>query len=145
LAFLAGDLHLAFASGMTNGQVRIREALRFFEAVPHREVFQARSEVVIAQEAERRTMSVIRWKLFAAGRNDSLCGTCIWGTLRKGYKDGEVQTFCRLIGPNGLVPFPIRECNDYVDRRGSGETVEAKSAERRYGFVTTISLRDEKS
>jgi hypothetical protein len=90
-------------------------------------------------------MSVIRWKSFAAGRKDSLCATCIWGTLRKGYKDGEVQIFCRLISPNGLVPFLVRECSDYVDRRRSGEAVEAKSSDRRYGFVTTISLHDEKN
>ena len=31
-------------------------------------------------------MSVIRWKSFAAGRADSLCATCVWGTVRKGYR-----------------------------------------------------------
>jgi hypothetical protein len=54
-------------------------------------------------------MSVIRWKSFAAVRGASLCATCVWGTVRKGYRSGEVETFCRIASPNGLVPFPVRE------------------------------------
>jgi hypothetical protein len=50
---------------------------------------------------------VIRWKSFAAVRVESLCATCVWGTVRKGYRRGEVETFCRFVGPNGLVPFPV--------------------------------------
>lgn len=90
-------------------------------------------------------MSVIRWKLFAAGRAHSLCATCIWGTVRKGYRAGEVEIFCRLVNPSSLVPFPVRECTDHADRRAPGESAEAKSTDRRYGFVTTLTLRDEKN
>jgi hypothetical protein len=88
-------------------------------------------------------MSVIRWKSFAAGREASLCATCSWGTVRKGHRNGEAETFCRLIGPSSLVPFAIRECSGYCDRRVPSETAEAKSTDRRFGFVTTLTLRDE--
>ncbi len=87
-------------------------------------------------------MSVIRWKSFAASRADSLCATCLWGTVRKGLRDGQVETFCRLVSPNNLVPFVIRECTDYSDRRVPCETGEAKSTDRRFGFVTTLTLRE---
>ena len=87
-------------------------------------------------------MSVIRWKSFAASRADSLCATCLWGTVRKGFRDGQAETFCRLVSPNNLVPFVIRECTDYSDRRVPCETAEAKPTDRRFGFVTTFTLRE---
>ena len=92
-------------------------------------------------------MSVIRWKSFAAGRADSLCATCVWGTVRKGYRSGERETFCRFVSPNTLVPFPVRVCTDYTDRRVPCAPAGTKSTDRRFGFVTTLSLQeqDEKS
>jgi hypothetical protein len=92
-------------------------------------------------------MSVIRWKSFAAGRADSLCATCVWGTVRKGYRSGELETFCRFVSPNTLVPFPVRVCTDYTDRRVPCTPAGTKSTDRRFGFATTLSLQevDEKS
>ena len=87
-------------------------------------------------------MSVIRWKSFAAGRADSLCATCVWGTVRKGYRNGEVEAVCRLISPNTLVPFSVRECTDYTDRRVPCAPADSKSTDRRFGFVTTLSLQE---
>ena|SRR5580765_6731537 len=83
-------------------------------------------------------MSVIRWKSFAAGRADSLCGTCIWGTVRKGYRSGDVEVFCRLVSPHRLVPFAVRECTDYADRRVPCAPDDSKSTDRSFGFVTTL-------
>ena len=88
-------------------------------------------------------MSVIRWKSFGAGRKASLCASCVWGTVRNGYRRGEVEAFCRLVGPNGLVPFAVRDCTGYADRRLPGAPAIAKSTDRRFGFVTTLTLREE--
>ena len=88
-------------------------------------------------------MSVIRWKSLVAVRAESLCATCAWGTVRKGYRGGEIETFCRFVSPNTLVPFPVRQCTDYNDRRVPSVPVEAKSTDRRFGFVTTLSLNVE--
>ena len=88
-------------------------------------------------------MSVIRWKSFAAPSGDSLCATCVWGTVRKGYRTGEGETFCRVLSPSSLVPFPVRECTDYSDRRVPFAPAEARSTEGRFGFVTTITLEDD--
>lgn len=82
-------------------------------------------------------MSVIQWASFAWKRRVSLCATCIWGTVRTGERAKDVETFCRLINPNAVVPFPVRRCTDYSDR--IAPVAEAKPEERKYGFVT-ISL-----
>jgi putative ABC transport system permease protein len=52
-------------------------------------------------------MSVIRWKSFAAGRADSLCATCVWGTVRKGYRSGEVEV--EAILPTGTSTLAATE------------------------------------
>jgi hypothetical protein len=88
-------------------------------------------------------MSVIRWKSFGAGRGASLCATCAWGTVRKGYRSGEVEAFCRLVGPNGLVPFAVRECTDYADRQVPSAKIEGKSDGRRFGFATTLTVQQQ--
>jgi len=92
-------------------------------------------------------MSVLRWKSFTAAGADSLCATCVWGTTRKGYRSGDVEIFCRFISPNTVVPFPVRTCTDYTDRRAPSAPADTNSANRRFGFVTTLSLHesDEKS
>jgi hypothetical protein len=85
-------------------------------------------------------MTVIQWKFFAASTEAGLCATCVWGTVRKGFRAKEQEVFCRMIAPNGLVPFTVRECTDYADRRIPA--AESKPEDRRYGFVTVLSLKD---
>jgi hypothetical protein len=67
-----------------------------------------------------------------------LCSTCAWGTVRRGFAAGEVETFCRLVGPNSRVRYAVRQCTDYSDRR----VKPASSETRRYGFITEIQLED---
>ena len=86
-------------------------------------------------------MNVIRWASFAWSKRVSLCTTCIWGTVRSGERTKESETFCRLITPNTVVPFPVRDCTDYGDR--TAPVLETKPEERKYGFVT-ISLEEKK-
>ena len=87
-------------------------------------------------------MTMIRRLRYAPEAATGLCATCTWGTVRKGFRDGQVETFCRLVSPNNLVPFVIRECTDYSDRRVPCVTAEAKPTDRRFGFVTTFTLRE---
>jgi hypothetical protein len=83
-------------------------------------------------------MSVIRWRSFAWNANAGLCGTCVWGTARKGFRAKEKEVFCRMIVPNAPVPFEVRECSSYTDRRIRVE--EPKTEVRPYGFVKEIRL-----
>src|SRR5215471_1509806 len=84
-------------------------------------------------------MSVIQWASFGWKRRASLCATCIWGTVRAGERAKDVETFCRLINPKTVVPFPVRDCTDYSDR--NAPVTLTKPEERRYGFVSVDSLR----
>lgn len=88
-------------------------------------------------------MSVIRWRSFAWNANAGLCGTCVWGTVRKGFRAKEKEVFCRMIIPSELVPFAVRECTDYTDRRIRVE--EPKEEVRPFGFVTEIRLDEVRS
>lgn len=84
-------------------------------------------------------MSVIQWASFAWKRRVSLCTTCIWGTVRAGERAKDVETFCRLINPNTLVPFPVRNCTDYVVR--TAPPPESQPQPRGFGFVSVDALR----
>jgi hypothetical protein len=69
-------------------------------------------------------MTVIRWMSFARNAGLGLSATSAWRTTRKGYQAKELEIFCRLISPNGLVPFAA--CTDYTDRRVSPVALKAK-------------------
>jgi hypothetical protein len=84
-------------------------------------------------------MSVIQWASFAWKRRVSLCATCIWGTVRTGERAKDVETIFRLISPNTLVPFPVRNCTDYCER--TGPAAEPKPEPRGFGFVSVDALR----
>ena len=84
-------------------------------------------------------MSVIQWASFAWKRRVSLCATCIWGTVRAGERAKDVETFCRLINPNTLVPFPVRNCTDYIVR--TAPPPEPQPQPRGFGFVSVDALR----
>jgi len=82
-------------------------------------------------------MVTIRWKILVPNEGASLCGTCVWGVVRKGCRVSEVETFCRLVGPNALVPFTVSECTGYADRRSPDS-----ASGRRIGFASAASLRE---
>lgn len=82
-------------------------------------------------------MVTIRWKIFALNEATSLCVTCTWGLVRKGFRAGEAETFCRLVAPNGMVPFPVSECSGYTDGRAPDP-----ASDRRIGFVSVEPLRE---
>jgi hypothetical protein len=46
---------------------------------------------------------------------ESLCRTCYWAHMQKGYRESEEATFC-CFGPLRCVPFKVRDCTDYLNR-----------------------------
>ena len=81
-------------------------------------------------------MTMIRRLRYAAEAATGLCATCSWGTVRTGFRENEAEAFCRLVGPNSRVPYAVRECTGYCDRRVPMTPSEARC----YGFVTEIRL-----
>ena len=79
----------------------------------------------------------------------SLCVSCSWGVVRKGYRAAEEEVFCRMIEPNARVPYTVRECSAYSDRRipslyfmeKTAWVLLTKKAGRAIGFVTSEEFR----
>ena len=80
----------------------------------------------------------------------SLCGTCSYGLVRRGYSAAKEEILCRATRPTERVPFRVRECSEYTDRRlpslYSMEKIAwvllTKSAGRSIGFVTSDRFRE---
>ena len=49
------------------------------------------------------------------GDGQSLCRTCYWAHAQKGFRESEEAIFC-MFGPMRQVPFPVRDCTDYLNR-----------------------------
>jgi hypothetical protein len=47
----------------------------------------------------------------------TLCVTCSWGLVRRGFGAAEEEIVCRATTPAGRVPFRIGECSAYTDSR----------------------------
>jgi hypothetical protein len=79
----------------------------------------------------------------------SLCYSCEWSHVTKGYRDSEEIVRCRRVYPHFLVAFPVRECTGYSDRTmGSKEDMEkiawillSDRTHRKAGFVRTEEFR----
>jgi hypothetical protein len=95
-------------------------------------------------------MTTVRIKDGTPVEGVSLCRTCTWGVARKGYRTSDDELFCRLIEPNRIVPFTVRECSAYNNRTiptlYSMEKIAwvllTKSAGRSIGFVTGERFRE---
>jgi len=44
---------------------------------------------------------------------ESLCKTCVWVYMIKGYRESEEELTCQCVYPNRPIPFAVWECNDY--------------------------------
>ena len=48
---------------------------------------------------------------------DSKCDTCVYARIIRGYSESEKITICDRILEPIRIPFRVRECSDYVDKR----------------------------
>jgi len=80
---------------------------------------------------------------------ESLCVTCRWALIVKGFSASQVQTRCRWLYRDLLVPFPVSECSSYDDKRIPSKcdmekiawVLLTKKACRTIGFVTAKQFR----
>ena len=49
--------------------------------------------------------------------SESLCDSCYWAHIQKGYAESEEVVLCAFLRPARLVPFKVRHCTDYNDKR----------------------------
>jgi hypothetical protein len=80
----------------------------------------------------------------------SLCVTCSYGLVRRGFSAAQEEIVCRVTRPTERVPFRVRECSEYEDRRlpnlysmqKIAWVLLTKSAGRSIGFVTSDRFRE---
>jgi hypothetical protein len=46
----------------------------------------------------------------------SLCETCAFAHVKRGFRESEVFVVCVAAEPAHRVPFPVRECSAYRDK-----------------------------
>jgi hypothetical protein len=81
---------------------------------------------------------------------ETLCVTCRWAHIVKGFRESEKEIFCRYLTDDRPVRFPVSQCNSYDDRRiPSKRDMEkiawillTKQTGRTIGFVTVKQFRE---
>ena len=94
-------------------------------------------------------MVTIKIKDGTAQGAETLCVTCRWAHIVKGFSPSQVQIRCRWLYRDLLVPFPVSECSSYEDKRLPSRwdmeqiawVLLTKKAGRTVGFVTAKQFR----
>ena len=81
--------------------------------------------------------------------SESMCATCRKARIIKGFSESEEIVFCNSVNPSRPVPFRVRQCSEYDDkrlpRRYDMEQIAyilvPKSAGRTVGFLTPQQYR----
>lgn len=81
---------------------------------------------------------------------DSLCRTCSYGHLIKGFRATEEEVFCRYFYLEREIHFPVSECTFYEDRRLASKremeeiawVLRTDMPRRRVGFISPEQLRE---
>ncbi len=79
----------------------------------------------------------------------SLCYSCTWGHIVKGYRDCDEIVYCMRPYPDVRIPFPVRECSSYAnkntpsmdDMQKSAWILLTKRIERKLGFIRAEDFR----
>lgn len=48
--------------------------------------------------------------------SDSLCRTCSYAHIMRGFRESEMVTMCNEVHPNIVVPFAVHECTGFYDK-----------------------------
>lgn len=62
-------------------------------------------------------MTVIRIRSGTAQGTESLCNSCYWAHIQRGFAESEEVVLCAFLRPARLVPFKVSQCTDYNDKR----------------------------
>jgi hypothetical protein len=62
-------------------------------------------------------MTVIRIRSGTPQGSESLCKSCYWAHIQRGFAESEEVVLCAFLRPARLVPFKVSQCTDYNDKR----------------------------
>jgi hypothetical protein len=75
---------------------------------------------------------------------ESLCDSCYWAHIQKGYAESEEIVLCAFLRSPRRMPFRVRFCTDYNDKRIPSKRdmediawiIRTKDVNRKVGFST---------
>ncbi len=62
-------------------------------------------------------MTVIRIRTGTPLGTESLCNSCYWAHIQRGFAESEENVLCAFLRHARLVPFKVSQCTDYNDKR----------------------------
>ena len=62
-------------------------------------------------------MTVSRIRSGTLQGTESLCNSCYWAHIQRGFAESEEIVLCAFLRPARPVPFKVSECTDYCDKR----------------------------
>jgi hypothetical protein len=88
-------------------------------------------------------MTVIRIRNGKPQLTESLCNSCYWSHIQRGFAESEEVILCAFLRPARLVPFKVSQCTDYNDKRIPSKTdmeeiawiIRTKDVNRQVGFA----------
>src|SRR5260370_16453398 len=75
----------------------------------------ARSAEALLRKEKR--MVTIKVKNGTPQGAETLCTTCRWAHIVKGFRVSEKEIFCRYLTDDRPARFPVSQCNSYDDPR----------------------------
>lgn len=75
--------------------------------------------------------------------SESLCNSCYWAHIQRGFAESEEIILCAFLRPARLVPFKVSHCTDYNDKRVPSKSdmeeiawiIRTKDVNRQVGFT----------
>jgi len=97
-------------------------------------------------------MTVNRIRSGTLQGTESLCNSCYWAHIQRGFAESEEIVLCAFLRPARLVPFKVSQCTDYNDKRVPSKTdmeeiawiIRTKDVNRQVGFAKDGEAHDEK-
>jgi hypothetical protein len=88
-------------------------------------------------------MTVIRIRSGTPQGTESLCNSCYWAHIQRGFAESEEIVLCAFLRHARLVPFKVSQCTDYNDKRIPSKRdmeeiawiIRTKDVNRKMGFA----------
>jgi hypothetical protein len=99
---------------------------------------------------KEKNMVTIKVKDGTPEGGQSLCVTCRWAHITKGFSESQEMIHCRWLAHDPLIPFPVSQCSSYDDKRIPSKldmekiawVLMTKKPGRTIGFVTAKQFRE---
>jgi hypothetical protein len=97
-------------------------------------------------------MSVIKIRNGKSQLTESLCNSCYWAHIQRGFAESEEVILCAFLRPARLVPFKVSQCTDYNDKRVPSRSdmeeiawiIRTKDVNRNVGFAKEVEFPSDK-